>query len=84
MSDTLKLEIPIDGDLLHKSKPKGIRSIVSTFPPLNKAKTTLKKLDPTEKHNQSEKEEIVVNRFVTSKCIGNGGFGEVRSNYRLQ
>ncbi|CAF0789027.1 unnamed protein product [Adineta ricciae] len=77
MSDTLKLEIPIDDDLLHKSKPKGIRSIVSTFPPLNKAKTTLKKSDPNENDKQSEKEQVVVNRFITSKCIGNGGFGEI-------
>ncbi|UJR10081.1 hypothetical protein I4U23_014303 [Adineta vaga] len=77
MSDTLKLEVPIDSNLFPKSKLKGIRSIVSSFHLLNNDKTILNKSDINKEDKPLEKEQIIANRFRTIKCIGTGGFGEV-------
>ncbi|CAF3995133.1 unnamed protein product [Adineta steineri] len=76
MSDTSKLELPLDNnnDLLRKSKlKKRIRTIVSSFQPLNNDKISLKKIENIPK----DKIYIIENRFTTIKCIGSGGFGEV-------
>lgn len=77
MSETLKLEVPVNAGLARRSKWKGLQSIVSSFQPLNHEKTVLKKSESTAKDKALDKSVTIANRFVTLKCIGSGGFGEV-------
>ncbi|CAF1231586.1 unnamed protein product [Rotaria sp. Silwood1] len=76
MSDVLKLEAPL-GDVIRKSKLKGIKSIVSSFQPINNDKIEFKNNEHSDKNISLDKIQIVANRFITIRRLGSGGFGEV-------
>lgn len=75
MSDAVKLETPL-GDLLRKPKLKRLTSIVSSI-----QHQPVKKVENLSKDEKIhiETNELIVERFLTVKKLGSGGFGEVET-----
>ncbi|CAF3549819.1 unnamed protein product, partial [Rotaria sp. Silwood2] len=76
MSDVLKLEAPL-GNVLRKSKLRGITSIISSFQAIDNDKIELKKNEESDKNKSLDEIQVIANRFITIKRLGSGGFGEV-------
>ncbi|CAF4277058.1 unnamed protein product, partial [Rotaria sp. Silwood2] len=73
MSDVLKLEAPL-GNVLRKSKLRGITSIISSFQAIDNDKIELKKNEESDKNKSLDEIQVIANRFITIKRLGSGGF----------